>query len=103
MPHQSEKLASTAALKTKTVLVLRSQQSELQKKLTEVRHQCELIKTKYETEAKYLTTLETKGSDNLTVQQNKIVENDENRVRYEQKLQKLNEDIAVSQKCINWP
>jgi len=78
-------------------LILRSQQSDLQKKLTEVRHQCELIKTKYETEAKYLTTLETKGSDNLTVQQNKIVQNDENRVRYEQKLQKLNEDIAVSQ------
>ena len=81
-------------------LVLRSQQSELQKKLTEVRHQCELIKTKYETEAKYLTTLETKGSDNLTVQQNKIVENDGNRVRYEQKLQKLNEDIAVSQNAL---
>ena len=81
-------------------LVLRSQQSELQKKLTEVRHQCELIKTKYETEAKYLTTLETKGSDNLTVQQNKIVQNDGNRVRYEQKLQKLNEDIAVSQNAL---
>jgi DNA repair exonuclease SbcCD ATPase subunit len=66
-----------------------------------VRHQCDLIKTKYETEAKYLTTLETKGSDNLTVQQNKIVENNENRVKYEQKLQKLNEDIAVSQNTLN--
>ena len=81
-------------------LILRSQQSELQKKLTEVRHQCELIKTKYETEAKYLKTLETKGSDNLTVQQNKIVENDGNRIIYEQKLQKLNEDIAVSQNAL---
>ena len=78
-------------------LILRSQQSELQKKLTEVRHQCELIKTKYETEAKYLTTLETKGSDNLTVQQNKIEENKENRLKYEQKLNSLNEAIAVSQ------
>lgn len=82
-------------------LILRSQQSDLQKKMVEVRHQCDLIKTKYETEAKYLTTLETKGSDNLTVQQNKIVENDENRVKYEQKLQKLNEDIAVSQNALN--
>ena len=78
-------------------LILRSQQSDLQKKLTEVRHQCELIKTKYETEAKYLTTLETKGSDNLTVQQNKIQENEENRLKYEQKLNSLNEAIAVSQ------
>ena len=53
-------------------LILRSQQSDLQKSLTEVRHQCELIKTKYETEAKYLKTLETKGSDNQKVQQNKL-------------------------------
>ena len=81
-------------------LILRSQQSDLQKKLTEVRHQCELIKTKYETEAKYLTTLETKGSDNLTVQQNKIEENQENRLKYEQKLQSLNEAIAVSQNSL---
>ena len=78
-------------------LILRSQQSDLQKKLTEVRHQCELIKTKYETEAKYLKTLETKGSDNQKVQQNKLEENNKNRLEYETKLQKLNEQIAVSQ------
>ena len=41
-------------------LILRSQQSDLQKKLTEVRHQAELIKTKYETEAKYLKTARRK-------------------------------------------
>jgi len=78
-------------------LILRSQQSDLQKKLTEVRHQCELIKTKYETEAKYLKTLETKGSDNQKAQQNKLEENNKNRLEYETKLQKLNEQIAVSQ------
>ena len=78
-------------------LILRSQQSDLQKKLTEVRHQCELIKTKYETEAKYLKTLEAKGSDNQKVQQNKLQENEDNRLKYAQKLQSLNEAIAVSQ------
>jgi DNA repair exonuclease SbcCD ATPase subunit len=78
-------------------LILRSQQSDLQKKLTEVRHQCELIKTKYETEAKYLKTLETKGSDNQKAQQNKLEENNKNRLEYETKLQELNEQIAVSQ------
>jgi DNA repair exonuclease SbcCD ATPase subunit len=78
-------------------LILRSQQSDLQKKLTEVRHQCELIKTKYETEAKYLKTLEAKGSDNQKVQQNKLQENEENRLKYAKKLQSLNEAIAVSQ------
>ena len=78
-------------------LILRTQQSDLQKKLTEVRHQAELIKTKYETEAKYLKTLETKGSDNQKVQENKLQENEENRLKYEQKLTSLNESIAVSQ------
>ena len=78
-------------------LILRSQQSDLQKKLTEVRHQCELIKTKYETEAKYLKTLEAKGSDNQRVQQNKLEQNEKNRLDYDKKLQSLNEAIAVSQ------
>jgi len=78
-------------------LILRSQQSDLQKKLTEVRHQAELIKTKYETEAKYLKTLEAKGSDNQRVQENKLQENEQNRLEYAQKLQSLNEAIAVSQ------
>ena len=78
-------------------LILRSQQSDLQKKLTEVRHQAELIKTKYETEAKYLKTLETKGSDNQKVQQNKLQENEQNKLEYDKKLQSLNEAIAVSQ------
>jgi DNA repair exonuclease SbcCD ATPase subunit len=78
-------------------LILRSQQSDLQKKLTEVRHQCELIKSKYETEAKYLKSMEQAGNDNQTVALKKIEENEQNRLDYEQKLQKLNEEIAVSQ------
>ena len=82
-------------------LVLRSQQSDLQKKLTEVRHQCELIKTKTDTEAKYLNTLETKGSDNQKVQENKLEENEKNRLEYDNKLQALNEAIAVSQNELN--
>ena len=82
-------------------LILRSQQSDLQKKLTEVRHQAELIKTKYETEAKYLKTLEAKGSDNQRVQQNKLEENNKNKAEYERKLQQLNEQIAISQNELN--
>ena len=78
-------------------LILRSQQSDLQKKLTEVRHQAELIKTKYETEAKYLKTLEAKGSDTRKISLEKLEENKKNRLEYAQKLQSLNEAIAVSQ------
>ena len=82
-------------------LILRSQQSDLQKKLTEVRHQCELIKTKYETEAKYLKTLEAKGTDNQTVALKKLEENKQNKLIYDRKLQSLNEAIAISQKELN--
>ena len=41
-------------------LILRSQQSRPSKKVDGGEHQCELIKTKYETEAKYLKTAEHK-------------------------------------------
>ena len=78
-------------------LILRSKQSDLQKTLTEVRHQCELIKTKYETEAKYLNSLQTQGSDTRKVSLEKLKENEQNRLEYDKKLQSLNEAIAVSQ------
>ena len=82
-------------------LILRSQQSDLQKKVTEVRHQCELIKTKYETEAKYLATLEAKGTDVQTVALKRLEENNKNKEEYETKLQQLNEQIAISQNELN--
>ena len=78
-------------------LILRSKQSDLQKTHTEVRHQCELIKTKYETEAKYLNSLQAQGSDTRKVSQEKLKENEQNRLEYDKKLNSLNEAIAVSQ------
>ena len=78
-------------------LILRSKQSDLQKTLTEVRHQCELIKTKYETEAKYLNSLQAQGSDTRKVSLEKLKENEQNRLEYDKKLNSLNEAIAVSQ------
>ena len=78
-------------------LILRSQQSDLQKKMVEVRHQCDLIKTKYESEAKYLKSLEDHGTDNQAVALRKIEENTKNKEEFDRKLQKLNEEIAVSQ------
>ena len=81
-------------------LLLRSQQSDLQKKLTEVRHQAELIKTKYETEAKHLKSLETQGSDYQTHKQNLLDKNTQDSSNYEQKIQELNESIAVSKEKV---
>ena len=81
-------------------LILRSQQSDLQKKLTEVRHQCELIKTKYETEAKHLKSLETQGSDVQAHKQKLLDKNTQDSANYEQQIQELNESIAVSKEKV---
>jgi len=77
-------------------LILRSQQSDLTKTLTEVRHKAELIKTKYETESKYLTTIQAQGNDIQTAKQNKLEEYNKKTIEFETKLQELNEEIAVT-------
>jgi len=81
-------------------LLLRSQQSDLQKKLTEGRHQAELIKTKYETEAKHLKSLETQGSDVQAHKQKLLDKNTQDSANYEQQIQQLNESIAVSKEKV---
>ena len=81
-------------------LILRSQQSDLQKSLTEVRHQCELIKTKYETEAKHLKSLEDQGTDFQTHRQKLLDKNNTDSANYEQKIQELNESIAVQKEKV---
>ncbi len=74
-------------------LILRSQQSDLQKKLTEVRHQCELIKSKYETEAKYLKSLEDQGTDFQTGKQKSLEKNRQSETEYREKIKQLNIEI----------
>ena len=81
-------------------LILRSQQSDLQKSLTEVRHQAELIKTKYETEAKHLKSLEDQGTDFQTHRQKLLDKNNLDSSNYEKKIQELNESIAVQKERV---
>ena len=81
-------------------LILRSQQSDLQKNLTEVRHQAELIKTKYETEAKHLKSLEDQGTDFQTHRQKLLDKNSTDSHNYEKKIQELNESIAVQKERV---
>ena len=47
--------------------------------------------------AKYLKTPGGKCSDNQRVQQNKLEQNDKNRLEYEKNYKNLNEQIAISQ------
>lgn len=80
--------------------ILSGQQRELQNKITETRHQCELIETKYQTEAKYLDTLLHKDIDVQTHKNRVLEKNTKDRLEYENKVAQLNKDIDSAKNCI---
>ena len=81
-------------------LLLRSQQSDLQKKITEVRHHADLINTKYETEAKHLKSLQNEDTTTKTHKLSQLEKIDKDSSNYSSNIQKLNEEIAVTQSKI---
>ena len=80
--------------------ILSGQQRELQNKITETRHQCELIETKYQTEAKYLDTLLHKDIDVQTHKNRVLEKNTKDRLEYENKVAQLNKEIDSAKDCI---
>ena len=74
---------------------LRSQQSDLQKRLTDARHKTDILKTKYETESKYLQSLKSKGDSFKEVKEKSLQQNETNKRVYERKIEQLNTDLAV--------
>ncbi len=81
-------------------LILRSQQSDLQKKLTEVRHQCELIDTKYQTEANHLKSLQEKDISVQTHSQDLAQKNEQDKLNYQRKIQELNNQLSASRATV---
>ena len=78
-------------------LTIRAEQIALQGKITEVRHQCELIEAKYQTEQKYLDTLLHKDID-VQTHKNKVLEkNTKDRLEYELKIKQINEELEQRQ------
>ena len=76
-------------------LNLRSQQSDLQKRLTDVRHKVDILKTKHDTESQYLDTLKSKGDTFKEVKEKSLQQNETNKRVYEKKIEQLNVDLAV--------
>ena len=74
---------------------LRSQQSDLQKKLTDTRHKCDILRTKYDTEMKYLDTLKSKGNTFKEIKEKSLSQNAVNKKVYEKKIEQLNIELAV--------
>ena len=76
-------------------LNLRSQQSDLQKRLTDARHKVDILKTKHDTESQYLDTLKSKGDTFKEVKEKSLQQNQTNKRVYEKKIEQLNVDLAV--------
>ena len=76
-------------------LNLRSQQSDLQKRLTDARHKVDILKTKHDTESQYLNTLKSKGDSFKEIKEKSLQQNETNKRVYEKKIEQLNVDLAV--------
>jgi DNA repair exonuclease SbcCD ATPase subunit len=81
-------------------LILRSKQGELAKKVTEVRHNRDLIEQKVSLQGEHLKSLKTRTSATEERYRLKIEQNQEADRKYRQELQKLNEDIAKQQEIL---
>jgi len=81
-------------------LNLRSQQSDLQKRLTDARHKVDILKTKHDTENQYLNTLKSKGNSFKEVKEKSLQQNETNKKVYERKIEKLNIDLALQNEKI---
>ena len=75
-------------------LILRSQQSALQKDITEIKHKCDLIETKHELETKRFNDLSSRNVNDKDYKQQLISKNEESLKKYQEEIQKVNEEIA---------
>jgi DNA repair exonuclease SbcCD ATPase subunit len=74
-------------------LILRSQQSDLQKNITEIRHKCDLITSKYELETKHFKELQGRNTDDKDYKKNLLDKNNKDLQEYIKKITLLNVEI----------
>jgi DNA repair exonuclease SbcCD ATPase subunit len=74
-------------------LILRSQQSDLQKSITEIKHKCDLINSKYELETKHFKELQGRNTDDKDYKKNLLDKNNKDLQEYIKKITLLNVEI----------
>jgi DNA repair exonuclease SbcCD ATPase subunit len=74
-------------------LILRSQQSDLQKSITDIRHKCDLINSKYELETKHFKELQGRNTDDKDYKKNILDKNNKDLQEYLKKITLLNVEI----------
>ncbi len=82
---------------TQMDLILRSQQSDLAKKVLEVRHSCDLIDKSYALTSEHYKSLKNRAGEAEGRSRSKIEQNQEADRQYRLDLQKINEEIIKHQ------
>jgi len=81
-------------------LILRSQQSDLAKKVIEMKHRADLIQTKYETELNHFNAISNLNMNDLDGKKQLINKNEEDNKEYGRKIESLNKQIGSHKKEI---
>ena len=74
-------------------LLLRSQQSDLQKSITDIKHKADLIESKYELETKHFKELQGRNIDDKDYKKNLLDKNNKDLQEYIKKITLLNVEI----------
>ena len=78
---------------TQMDLLLRDQQGQLSKEILDVRHKCDLIETKYETEMKHFKSLSDLNTNDIDDKKLQLEKQTKSKEEYNVKIKKLNNQI----------
>jgi DNA repair exonuclease SbcCD ATPase subunit len=83
-------------------LILRPQQTELTKNVTELRHKCDLIESKYETELKHYKAISDLNLNDLDGKKKTLEKNGEASYQYHKKIEELNIELESYQDKVKY-
>ena len=74
-------------------LILRPQQSELTRNITDLSHKCDLIESKYETELKHYNAISDLNMNDLDGKKRLLEKNGQDNYDYNRKIDKINDEL----------
>ena len=83
-------------------LILRPQQTELTKNVTELRHKCDLIESKYETELKHYKAISDLNLNDLDGKRKTLDKNSEASYQYHKKIEQINIELESYQDKVKY-
>ena len=81
-------------------ILTRNQQTDLTSKITEAKHQCDIVQSKYDLESKHLNELKNRSSDDIDLKKVNLKRNEQAQKEYLQKIQQLDNDYKELQDSI---